>query len=107
MNNNFMKAAVFAAVFGLLAAGNAAASISMQDSTMEAAAQDNDYQKLQDRLNTFKEKVQKSSKDDAAALFEEAKTIKAEIAAANVSKEELQELQKTFNGIIDLCKNLK
>lgn len=106
MKNNFMKAAVLAAVFGLMAAGNAAASISVQNSSVETPTQDNDYQKLVKKLEAFKAKVQKSSKADLPALVDEAKAIKADIVQANVTEDELAALKKTFNDIIELCKTI-
>ncbi len=87
--------------------GHAMAHAGIRPGQETVSVQDGDFEKLKEKLATFKAKVQESSKADASDLFAEAKAIKAEINAASLTDEEKGELAKTFNEIIEIAKNLK
>ncbi len=65
-----------------------------------------DYESLKAKLNTFMDKVRQSKKSDLNALYDEAKALKAEIIATELSASQQDELHNLFNNIIEQLKKL-
>lgn len=98
--------AIIVAVFMSMMPGYSAMANTVAENTASYQQVAGDYESLKTKLNAFMDKVKQSKKDDLPALVDEAKALKAEIIATDLTDEQKEEMHNLFNAIIEQCKKL-
>lgn len=70
------------------------------------ASEPKDYETLKQELGELTEKVKESSRDNLSVLFVLFKIMREEIAAAELTEKQAEELKAAFNSMIDIAKSL-